>query len=43
VVDVVDITCPECGSADALDKLALGRYVCRDCGAEFTHEDLLRS
>jgi ribosomal protein L37AE/L43A len=40
VTTVVDISCPECGNAESLEKLKLGLYRCRDCGTEFGQGDL---
>jgi ribosomal protein L37AE/L43A len=35
VTAVIDISCPECGRTDAVQKEGLGTYRCTECGAEF--------
>ena len=37
---VVDIACPSCGEIQAVRKVALGRYVCDECGHEFDQTDV---
>lgn len=38
---LVDIDCPDCGRSRPVEKIALGRYGCDDCGIEFSQEDVL--
>jgi ribosomal protein L37AE/L43A len=37
---VVEIRCPSCGELDAVVKVGVGAYRCRDCGTEFAVEDV---
>lgn len=39
-VTVIDISCPSCGSTDAVRKERIGTYRCDACGHEFEHGDL---
>lgn len=38
---VVDIRCPECDRVESVVKLALDRYRCTDCEAEFAPGDVV--
>jgi ribosomal protein L37AE/L43A len=42
-VTVLDIACPDCGETENVEKEAVDRYRCRECGGRFTHEDVLTS
>lgn len=37
---VVDIPCPECGDAQSVRKLGIGRYECEECGATFDADEV---
>lgn len=32
---VVDISCPACGETQAVRKVGIGQYECRECGEAF--------
>lgn len=38
---VVDIRCPDCGLVEPVEKVAIGRYRCGNCGREFSREDVV--